>query len=630
MAQQTAAQSPVNDQLSSAATGQLSGVRTWLCRRVPALDSLRTYSWRSFGCDLTAGVTVATVAVPQAMAYGILAGLPPQYGLYTAIVMTAVGAVLDSSRQLINGPTNAISIAMLSALATVPEAERVSAAILLALLVGTAQLGIAFLRLGDLTRYISHSVMVGFTVGAGTLLVLDQLKNLFGLHARGLPTDSFLKRFWLTITTNGGIHWPTFLIGAATIALVLAVRHYNRVRREHGARFPFPQHLVAIAVMTSIVWIFGLDEGYGVTIVGMIPASLPQFQLPDWNGDLVRMLAGNAFAIGMLGLLEALAMAKAISIRTGQKLDIDQQCLSEGVANFAGSFFQCMPGSGSLTRSTVNQQAGAVTQWSGVFSAAAVAGTVVAFAPLARYIPQASLAGLLMLAAFRMVDWSELMFHLRATRFDAGVVIVTALAAVLISIEFCIFIGVFLSFVLYVPRAAQVQIVEYLATPENDIRVRLPAQPPCNRLLIIGLEGELFFGSQLDVQRHLDTVRQTMNADTRAVVLVVQRARNPDAVFLSLLREFNRTLWQRKVALFLCEVEPELDKALAATGLAAEIGHNRIFRVQASPNAAATDAVRTAYELIGHERCETCPRQSVGRAETPLAATEAPASARID
>src|SRR6266446_4657569 len=178
----------------------LPGPTGWLLRHVPALDSLRNYSVRALGADLMAGLTVATVAVPQAMAYATLAGMPAQYGLYTAIVMTAVGALLDSSRQLINGPTNAISIALLSGLAVIPEDERVSAAVLLAFLVGATQLGIALLRLGDLTRYISSSVILGFTVGAATLLVLDQMKNFFGWQARGDAQDHFLKRFWLSLT----------------------------------------------------------------------------------------------------------------------------------------------------------------------------------------------------------------------------------------------------------------------------------------------------------------------------------------------------------------------------------------------------------------------------------------------
>ena len=172
----------------------------WLMKRVPAIDSLRTYSRADLGRDLTAGLTVATVAVPQAMAYAMLAGLPPQYGLYTAIVMTAVGALLDSSRQLINGPTNAISIALLSALVFVPEGDRVQAAVAVAFLVGAVQLGIAFLRLGDLTRFVSHSVIVGFTLGACALLILAQAKYLLGLEPRGGAGDHFLTRFWLTVS----------------------------------------------------------------------------------------------------------------------------------------------------------------------------------------------------------------------------------------------------------------------------------------------------------------------------------------------------------------------------------------------------------------------------------------------
>src|SRR5207253_696566 len=182
----------------------LPGVAGWLFHHVPALDSLRSYSLRSLNADLMAGLTVATVAVPQAMAYATLAGLPPHYGLYTAVVMTAVGALLDSSKQLINGPTNAISIALLSALAMIPEDQRATAAVGFALLVGLVQLGITFLRLGDLTRYVSHAVIVGFTLGAGILLVLDQFKNLVGLRGLGDGDDHFLKRFWRTLTSDQG------------------------------------------------------------------------------------------------------------------------------------------------------------------------------------------------------------------------------------------------------------------------------------------------------------------------------------------------------------------------------------------------------------------------------------------
>jgi SulP family sulfate permease len=575
------------------------GWRGWLYRRVPAVESLRSYSWRALSGDLTGGLTVATVALPQAMAYAILAGVPPQYGLYTAIVMTGVGALLDSSRQLINGPTNAISIALLSALATFPEQERVPAAVLLAFLVGSVQLGIALLHLGDLTRYVSHSVIVGFTAGASTLIVLDQMKNLLGLEIRGSAEDHFLKRFWLSLTTGGGVHWPTLLIGAGTILVVLAVRQLNGLLRARRVRFSIPQHLVAVALMAALVWGFELDARCGVKIVGAIPASLPHFQFPDLRWEPTHLLAGNAFAIALLGLLEAVAMAKSIAAGTGQKLDINQQCLSEGAANLAGSFFQCFPGSGSLTRSAVNQQAGAVTQWSGVFSAVTVAGMVLVFAPLAQYIPRPALAGLLMLAAFRLVDREQLVFHLRATRFDAGVVLATALAAVFISVEFCILVGVFLSFVLYVPRAAQVRMVQLTATPDQGIRERQNGDLPSKQVLCYALEGELFFGAEPEFANLLETVGHAARGPVRVVILVLNRARNPDAGFLKLLRAFHGRLRQREVALLLCGVQADLGRALAATGLDAGMGPRRIFGEGKDHEANHRDAVQVAYQLLG-------------------------------
>ena len=591
---------------------RMGDLRTWLFRYVPAFESLRTYSRAALVADLLAGLTVATVAVPQAMAYALLAGLPPHYGLYTAIVMTAVGALLDSSKQLINGPTNAISIALLSAMALTPESERASVAVLFALLVGLIQLGITVLRLGDLTRYVSHAVIVGFTLGAGILLVLSQFRNLVGIHPeRGSAEDHFLKRFWLTLTEGGPINSPTLLIGVGTMVIVVGLRAFNDWMRRRGARFPIPQHLVAVIVMALLVWTFELDVRFNVRVVGKVPAALPRFQLPEVSWDHVRLLSGNAFGVAMLGLLEAIAMAKAIAARTGQKLDINQQCLSEGVANLTGSFFQCMPGSGSLTRSAINVQAGAISQWSGVFSGAAVAVTTLLFAPLAGYIPSAALSGLLMLAAFRMVDFRQLQFHLRATRFDAGIVIATALSAIFISIEFCIVIGVFLSFVLYIPRAARVQMTELARRGEGEIRERTQGEPPCPRMLIYSLEGELFFGATPELDNHLLTIEKAVTKETRLVLLFLKRARNPDAAFLNLLDDFHRRLSEAGVTLLLCGVRADLARSLRDTRLDAQIGPDHIIYEGERTETSTREAIDRAYQLLGEEYCSSCPRRMI-------------------
>jgi sulfate permease, SulP family len=583
----------------------LESLREAFFRSVPAFGELRTYSRKTAISDTMAGLTVAAVALPQAMAYAQIAGLPPQYGLYTAIVMTGIGALFDSSKQLINGPTNAISIAVLSALVAFPEADRVQLAIVLAFLVGAVQMGITLLRLGDLTRFVSHAVIVGFTLGAAFLIVLDQFKNLFGIPSLGTGEDHFLKRFWLTLSHLGQTNRPTLFVGLGAIAVAIGLRWINRRLRIH-----LPDLLLAVLCMAAVVWLGGLDR-MGVSVIGTIPAKLPSFELPHLRWHSVQGLMSNSFAIALLGLLEALAMAKAISAQTGQKLDVNQQCLSEGLANLAGSLFHCYPGSGSLTRSTINQQAGAKTQWSGVISAAAVALTVVLFAPFAYYIPKSALAGILMIAAWQLVDRHQLVYHFKATKFDAWIVAITAISAVAISVEFCILIGVFISFVLYVPRAARVHMTELVMTPERMIRERISTDVPCRRIRIYSLEGEFFFGAAPELEEHLESVADAAHEGLRVVVLRLKRARNPDAVCLAVLERFFERMQAAHVSVLICGLRPDFMKIIDSSDLMGRLGRDRVFVFQETGAiwTSTLEAVRFAYAIVGSDVCETCPRR---------------------
>jgi len=575
-----------------------------LYRLVPALDSLRTYTWTALRADTLAGLTVAAVAVPQAMAYAQIIGLPPQYGLYTAIVMTAIGALLDSSKQLINGPTNAISIAVLSALVVSGDGNRIPDAILLALLVGSVQLGIALLRLGDLTRFISHAVIVGFTLGAAVLLIMDQLKNLLGLQAMGSGHDHFLKRFWLTIKDIDMTHRSTLLVGLAAVALALGLRVLNRWLKLH-----IPELLTAMVGSAAIVWYWGLDQ-QGVKVVGPMPAGLPPFQWPDITWPRVQQFAGASVTIALLGLLEAIAMAKAIAAKTRQKLDINQQCLSEAVANMGGSLFQCFPGSGSLTRSNINQQAGAQTQWSGIICAAAVALVVWKLAPYAYYIPKSALAGILILSAQRLVDWRQLRYYFRTTRFDAWIVALTAISAVAVSVEFCVIIGVLLSFVLYVPRAARMHLTELVIADDRTVRERVATDVPCGKVRIFNLEGELFFGAATELEHHLEHIERVVKDGARVLVLRVKRVRNPDAVCLEILDHFVARMRDARVAVVMCGVRADLMKVLRNSGIVEHVGaeHMFVFQETGTVWSSTLGAIRFAYEMIGNDTCGKCPR----------------------
>jgi sulfate permease, SulP family len=363
-----------------------------------------------------------------------------------------------------------------------------------------------------------------------------------------------------------------------------------------------------VILAAFLVWAFDL-ETQGVGVVGKIPVKWPTFDLPTIHPEQFRQLTSSALALAVLGLLEAIAMAKGIAALTGQKLDVNQQCLSEGLANLVGSCFHCMPGSGSLTRSAINQQAGAVTQWSGVISAVAVLVTMLALGPLARFIPKAALAGILIVSSWRMVDRKQLVYYFKATRFDAGIVLATGISAIVISVEFCILVGVFLSFVLFVRRAARLHVSELTVTPERVIRERLPTDPPCGKILIYALEGELFFGSAHDLERHQTVIEERSQHGIRVVVLRMKRIRNPDAVCLHLLDGFIKRLNERDVTVLLCGVRHDLAKILRKTGVQDRLGSDKIFIEGAGLDSSTLNAIRHAYDLLASDICGVCPRR---------------------
>ncbi len=577
-------------------------------RYVPAIDSLRTYSLGHFKRDMFAGLTVAAVAVPQAMAYASIFGMPVENGLYTAIIMTAVGALLDSSKQLINGPTNAISIAMLSALSIVPESQRVSAAIMMAFFIGLIQTTIALLRFGDLSRFVSHAVIVGFTLGASVLLLLDQLKNVFGLKGNGGAHEHFLVRFWSDMTAGGRVNWATVGIAVLTIVAAMGFRFLNN-RYKLG----LPELLLAIALSASVLFSLDPTKGSGVKLQLAIPRSLPTFAFPEIDWGLARNLSSSAAAIAFLGLLEAVAMAKSIASKTGQKLDMNQQCLSEGLANMAGSFFRCFPGSGSLTRSYINHTSGAATQWSGVISALGVAATILVLAPFAQYIPKAALAGVLILTAARMNDLKTLGYYLRATKFDRWILIATALSSILISVEFCILIGVFLSFAFYVPRAAQIKMNELTVTSDRVIREVVSSDIRCSYIRVFNFEGEMFFGCAPELERQLDSILEEAPESLKVVILRLKRVNNPDAVCMDVLQRFVEKMHQRNVVIMLSGIREAMAQTLKNVGITQLVGQENIFREESEIWASTVTSMKKGYSLLGNSHCEHCPNRAIAR-----------------
>jgi sulfate permease, SulP family len=559
-----------------------------------------SYGWDTARRDLIAGATVAAIAIPQAMAYALIAGVDPRFGLYSAIIVTLVASIFGSSSHLINGPTNAISLVVFSALAGFEARfDAYQAMFLLAVIVGIIQILIAVFKLGDLTRYISESVVLGFMAGAGLLIAIGQVGNFLGVSRTRGGDHSVLGTLWETVTQNGPYNYYAVGLGLGTLVGALALRKFI-----HKYKLPQMDMLVALVVAAVVAAYFGWsiprpDGKSVIAVVGTVPAALPSFHIAEIKFEWLTRILGSAAAISFLGLLEALAVAKSIATYTRQPLDYNRQCLAEGIANVVGGFFQSLPGSGSLTRSAINYQSGAITRMSGIYSAVIVAIAVLALGPYARYIPKSALAGLLFITAYRLIDWKRLRYAIRATRFDAILVFVTAFAAIFISVEYSILIGVAISLLLFVPRVSKLEVRELIITPEGVVRERLPSESRSPSLVIYDLEGELFFGAAPELDLCLDRIRRdTIISKIQYVVLRLRRVRNPDVVAIERLERFLRESQKDGVTVLLAGVRPNLAKVLSNLSFDKWMPADWIYPEHEEVYSATLNAVRYACRLL--------------------------------
>ena len=561
------------------------------------------YSSGELRKDLMAGLTVAAISLPQAMAYALLAGVDPRFGLYSAIVVTAIASIFGSSSHLINGPTSAISLVVFSALAFFDPDQRVEAAegmFLLGAMVGSIQILIAVFKLGDLTRYISEAVILGFMSAAALLLAVGQVGNALGVHDKGTGAQHVLYRLWLTVTQGDPVNIKA--VGITVTTLVLAVLFRRLVRRY---RLPQMDMLLVLIIVALAAYFAGWTiPGSGgktaIAIAGNVPRGLPMPHIPTIKFSWVGHLAPDAMAIAFLGLLEALAIAKSIANETRQTLDFNQQCLAEGIANLTGSFFRCLPGSGSLSRSAINFQAGGATRFSGIITAVAVALAVLVVAPLAQFVPKPALAALLLLTATRLIDPKRIVYTIRASPRDAGVLVITIFAALAFGLDIAILVGTGLSILLFVPRAAQLKVVELMVDHEGVVRERLAADPPPPAFMLYDLEGELFFGASPELDRCFSEITGRARAKGLVyVILRLKRVRNPDVVCLERFEHFLRDCDRDGITVLLAGMRPDLLEAFGRLRFEDWIASDRIFPQAHDEDSATLAAIRWVYARLG-------------------------------
>jgi SulP family sulfate permease len=578
--------------------------------------------------DLVAGLTVAAVALPQGVAYALIAGVDPKYGVYSAIVVTAIASIFGSSAHLINGPTSAISLLVFSSLAFIDPENRTAlfeALFVLGVLVGVFQILIAVFKLGDLTRYISESVIIGFMLAAALLLAIGQIGNAIGVKDKGNAHMQVLQRLYLTLFHGDKINFRAVLLSVT--AVVVAV-----VGRRLVKRFGWPQiDLLLVLVVAGLIayaagWsIPGADGKSAVSVAAKVPQSLPTPHIPVLDLGSLAQLSQGALAIAFIGLIEALSIAKAIAHQSQQKIDYNRQILAEGLANLTGGFFQSLPGSGSLSRSAINFQAGAVTRFSGIVAAATVAVALLLFAPLLHYVPTAALAGLLLVTAVRLVDYRRLITTVKASRYDAGLVVITALTGILWDLDKAVLLGIALSVVLFVPRAAKLKAAELAITPEGVVRERLPDDPVDPSTVIYDLEGELFFGAAPELDKYFDTLRERIHTGgVQVVILRLKRVRDPDAVCIERLEHFlreenGRDVSGRRVTILLAGVRPDALKVLQNIGFHDWFPAEQVFPEEVEEYSATLKAVRFARtKLSSDEAGQPVAKAELERNSDPL------------
>ncbi len=537
-----------------------SHIATYLLKPV---RTVRSWRGNNLGPDVMAGITVGLIALPQAVAFALIADLPPQMGLYATIVAAIVGGLWGSCNQIQTGPANAISIlvfAVLIPIASPDTPEYLVMAGMIAVLAGVFQLLIGFARLGVLVNFVSHSVIVGFASGAAVLIAANQLKHLLGLQ---FESEGLLSTLQGVLFHLPETHWPTAFLGMGTIGLLLLLG-------KLAPKWPGPLMVMIAASFT--VFLFDLNE-QGVSVIGQLPRSLPPLvKLPLFNLDMILQLITGALAVGAIGLIQTTAIARSIAGDTGQRIDNNQEFVGQGMANVAAGFFSGYAGAASFARSGVSEKAGAQTSLAAVTAGLMVLVAMLALAPLGIYLSRTVLAGILIVVAYGLIKWAEVRRILRGAPGDAFIMLITFFGTLFVSMIFAIMAGIMFSFAFYLLRASTPRIYRVLPdeTFTHFIRKK-PTQNACPQLEIFTIAGDLYFGAVSTVE---DTILNHLidYPEQRFVLLRLEGVNNCDFSGIQILRTIRQACLKRGGDLYLMKVQKSLYPVMQSTGFFQELG----------------------------------------------------------
>ena len=434
----------------------------------------------------------------------MIAGLPPIYGLYTAIVTPIVAALFGSSHHLVSGPTTTSSIAVFAtiSLLAVPQSQDfISLALTFTIMVGLVQFSLGVSRLGSVVNFISHSVVTGYTVGAALLIATSQVKHVIGLS---IPNDAtFIKTWEFVFSQFREFNLNTLSLGTGTIVIAIISKKL----------FPkLPNLLLAMLFGTAVSYFIG-SELFPVPLVGKMPRGLPAFHFPNLDYNVLRELAPSAIAVAMLGVIEVISISRSIANKSKQRLDSNQEFIGLGLSNIVGGFFSCYAGSGSFTRSALNYASGAKTPMAAIMAALFLLMIVSLVAPLAAYLPISTMGGIILLVAYSLIDFKGIRQIFRADKSEKVVFAMTALSILFINLQFSILIGVFFSLIFYLMRTSKPKVVMLAPHVNKGVRKFMNAElyqlVQCPQLHVIRIDESLYFGAVENIKNSLYELSKT-------------------------------------------------------------------------------------------------------------------------
>ncbi|KPK48494.1 MAG: sulfate permease [Thiotrichales bacterium SG8_50] len=560
----------------------------------PFLTWFRFVTRESVKADLIAGFTGAVIVLPQGVAFATIAGLPPEYGLYTAMVTPIVAALFGSSYHLVSGPTTAISIVVFAAIshhAQPGTPEFIAMALTLTFLAGVYQLAFGLARLGTLVNFVSHTVVVGFTAGAAILIATSQMKHILGLQiTRG---ESFLHTWVRIFSELGSINGYLIAIALATLLSAILVKKL----------MPKAPYLLTGMVVGSVLAIVLKEFTSAIPLVGEIPAHLPPLSHPAFSFTTIRMLAPEAFAVALLGLIEAVSISRAVATKSNQRINSSQEFVGQGLSNIVGSFFSSYAGSGSFTRSGINYSAGARTPMSAIFAALFLMVIVLLIAPLTAYLPVAAMGGVILLVAYKLVDLHHIRNILKFSRSESAILLTTFLATLFLELEFAIYLGVLLSILFFLAKTSTPDIITLSIDidPKTGKRtfgnILKKPMKQCPQLKIIRVDMSMYFGSINHIQERIAEIVD--NERIYNILIVCNNVNFIDLASAEALVGENNRLKQKNGGLYFVGLKASVYEFAAKSCFVKKIGWDRFFDSK-------TDAIRYIYTRLDKDICKTC------------------------